>query len=300
MDVHSEAQVDQKAEPTLFRSSSLRRALLLLDRPFQFAARLTSFGAVGVILASIIQYSAWRDEKNLARHHEELTNAISNYSEISGALSADMNLQQILYFTYKNALGYYGEVDDRKYKYLFTSAKSVSSEYANLRTKLREEIDVLTGKADLFIDRPTTKYSKRASAQASFIDPQVFSNRDLIRKNGFDCTRHLPDASPTTIANIVINWQETRYHVWTLYFCLEERHSALLPMRIWASQEGPQADQGPKAPVDKMDGIEKAFDLDTKRLDALILLASVKIEEIRLRSQEDGFFRHQFCVFCSN
>jgi hypothetical protein len=98
--------------------SPLQRLILSLDRPFKFATNLTSLGVVGVIIASIIQYSAWRDEKNLTRHREELTSAISSFSEISGVLSAAINLQQILYYTYQMALGYDGSVDELTVKHL--------------------------------------------------------------------------------------------------------------------------------------------------------------------------------------
>jgi len=49
-----------------------------------------------------------------------------------------------------------------------------------------------------------------------------------------------------------------------------------------------------------MTAIEQNFDLQTKRLNALIVLSTDKIEEIRLSAKENGFFRHQFCFFCNN
>ena len=85
----------EASEETTARSW-FARLLVQLDRPFRFAAHLTFVGIVGVVIAAVVQYSSWRDEKQRARHAEELSNAILNFSEISGALSGVMNLQQIL------------------------------------------------------------------------------------------------------------------------------------------------------------------------------------------------------------
>jgi hypothetical protein len=34
--------------------------------------------------------------------------------------------------------------------------------------------------------------------------------------------------------------------------------------------------------------------------DAFIAVGTGKIEQMRLRTNEDGFFHHQFCFFCSD
>src|SRR5205085_6892235 len=122
---HNWGKVMQKKAPTGSTTkggdaapSGLAGLLLSLDRPFRFVANLTSLGLVSVIVAALIQYSAWRDDKQLTRHKEELSSAISNFSEIAGFLSAAMNLQQILYYTHKNAAGAYGPVDPERLDYL--------------------------------------------------------------------------------------------------------------------------------------------------------------------------------------
>jgi hypothetical protein len=294
--------------------SPLQRFILSLDRPFKFATNLTSLGIVSVIIASIIQYSAWRDEKNLTRHREELTSAVSNFSEISGVLSAAMNLQQILYYTYKNALGYLGSVDDLTVNHLSINAKATSTDYFSARTSLRKNIDVFIAKADLYIDRPTKPESQRVISQSLDDGPQVFSNRDLLRENGFACKKHMP-AEPGTVkvGKITLSWNQVKHHVATFYYCLEELHTFLLPIRIWASMDAigdaqrikiaddrMKVDEHIKLSKERMEEIEENFNLQTRRLNALIVLSTAKIEEIRLRAKENGFFRHQFCFFCNN
>jgi hypothetical protein len=318
-----------RAKPS---KSWLRGLLLALDKPFNFATRLTSVGAVGVIIAALVQYSSWRDEKNLTRHKEELSSAISTFSEISGALSAVMNLQQILFFTYK---AYYETDDEQKINAFFASGKAIATQYVNLRTALRQNIDVLAAKADLFIDRPTTPDSKRIAPVSNA--PQVFSNRDSLRSNMFNCERDMPSSNTIEVKKITLDWTHTRSHVWTFYYCLEEVHTSLLPARVWASLDTRGDDQAvakaednkktklalyakvddqgvttndnkknikidlhEKFSDEEMDKVVRDFDRETQRLNHFIALSIRKIEEIRLRAKENGFFRHQFCIFCDN
>jgi hypothetical protein len=297
------------------KDSPLQRFILLLDRPFRFFANLTSLGIISVIIAAIVQYSAWRDEKNLTRHQEELTHAISNFSDLSGTLSAVMNLQQMLFYMYREALGYDGKtpVDDLTTKYDVTNAKAISNDYFTSRTALRKNIDVLIAKADLYLDRPTKSEGERVVDQPPTDEPQVFSNRDLLRENGFNCKQHLPMKSERVrVGNITLSWNQARHHVATFYYCLEDIHYSLFPIRAWATMDtttshdprmkilddGMKADEQITDWIKEMDEIEKKLDLQTKRLNALIKLSTSKIEEIRLRAKENGFFRHQFCFWC--
>ncbi len=300
--------------------------LLSLDKPFRFAGKLTSLGAVGVILAAVIQYSSWRDEKNLARHKEELDSAIATFSEISGALSAAMNLQQILFFTHDAIQDAEDAKDEQKISMLAMNGRDILNQYMTLRTRLRENIDVLTAKADLFIDRPTTPDAKHVEPGPEV--PQVTSNRDVLRKNKYDCERDMPTSHPVMVGSIPIDWSLTRWHVATFYYCLEEIHSALLPIRVWASVEAKKDavkadekrtvaalyakndDQGgieprstkidvhPKPSDGKPDKIIPDFDRQTTRLNEFMAKSIRKIEEIRLKTKENGFFRHQLCPIC--
>lgn len=284
------------------------RSLLALDRPFRFTARLTSFGLVSIVVAAVFQYASWRDEKQLTRHREELASAISTFSEISGALSGAMNLQQILYFTHDAITDNSNDANARRY--LSLSAKQVFDEYATARIALRKNIDVLIGKADLFIDRPTRLDSERIEPDSGI---QVFSNRDLLRGAGFDCDKHLPQTTRLDLSGISIDWAQARYHTATFYYCLERLHYLLLRTRVWAMTQTAAADdsqknaperqpekesQGLQYTKEEMGQIEKEFDLQTRRLNELIALFAKKIEQMRLRSRENGFFRHQFCLEC--
>jgi hypothetical protein len=286
--------------------------VLSLDKPIRLVANLTSFGFVGIVLALIVQYSSWRDEKQGARHKEELSSAISTFQEISGALSGAMNLQQILFYTYKSAL----EPDDEHHlKYLATSGQKILTEYTEGRTALRKSIDVLTGKADLFIDRPTRPDNKRLTNHNQFTSDkvQVSSNRQLLKGIGFSCEKDLPRQDSRKFGEIEIDWMQTANHVATFYYCFDDLHYSIFPARKWALQavvrDDPRAaanenhdivQQPGSLPREKIDEIELCLGLETRRLNDFITLSTNKIEEMRLRTRDNGFFHHQFCFFCGD
>jgi hypothetical protein len=289
--------------------SGLARLLLSLDRPFRFVANLTSLGIVSVIVAALIQYSSWRDDKQLTRHKEELSGAISSFSEIAGFLSAAMNLQQILYFTHKNAAGAFGANNPQQLNYLLMSAKSILADYTASRLTLRKSVDVLIGKSDLFIDRPARPEAQRSVTNVAKTDDLlVFSNRDILRGQGFRCSEHLSQPEPINLKTLSIDWQQTRNHVGTFYYCLEDLHTRIFDIRVWAHaaevQPAGQPDEKttPKPAVQLSDEdkkqIEHGFDLQTRRLNDFIAVTTARIEEMRLRTNDNGFLRHQFCFWC--
>jgi hypothetical protein len=283
--------------------SGLAGLLLSLDRPFRFVANLTSLSLFSIIVAAVIQYSAWRDDKLLTRHKEELSSAVASFSEIAGFLSAAMNLQQILYFTYKDA---HGPNDPQQLNYLLMNAKSIWADYTVSRLTLRKSVDVLIGKSDLFIDRPGRPEAQRSVTNVAKTDNLlVFSNRDILRSQGFRCYEHWSQPKPINLKTLSIDWQQTRNHVGTFYYCLEELHKIIFDIRVWAHaaevQRAGQPDEKTTAVQlsdAEMEQIEYGFDLQTRRLNDFIAVTTNKIEEMRLRTNDNGFLCHQFRFGC--
>ena len=173
------------------RVSTFQTFLTWLDRPYRFATNLAFFGLIGTIVGAYFQYNSWRDEKTLARYQNELSTASATFSEVAQALSSVTNLQQVLFYSYKNAVGYYGPVDEETRLYLSEGAKRIHESYFTARTTLRQNIDILSGKAALFLDRPLETDEQRVEmlTNASF----VVSNRDKLGEEGFKCSEHLPN-----------------------------------------------------------------------------------------------------------
>ena len=283
---------------------SLRRAFELIDQPFRLATNLTFLGILGSLIGAYVQYNSWWNEKNLARYREELTSAIASYAEISGQISSMINLQQMMYYAYKNAFDHWGPRDQESKLFLTRNGKKTYDDYVISRTALRKQVDVLLGKADLFIDRPISSDSRRIEAFEERI--LVISDRDSLRDAKFSCKQHMPDLSmpKLAIAQTIINWNSAKDHVGTLYYCLEEIHTALLPVRIWAEagaipiiSESAELSTRHTEFKKRMPDVEIDMALLTTRLRSFISLSTRNIETIRLRIRP-GFLRYMFCWYC--
>lgn len=282
------------------RVSTLQAFFTWLDRPYRFATNLAFFGLIGTIVGAYFQYNSWRDEKTLARYQNELSTASSTFSEVAQALSSVMNLQQILFYSYKNALGYYAPIDEETRLYLSENSKLIHENYFAVRTALRQNIDILSGKAGLFLDRPIETDEQRVNmlTGGSF----VVSNRDKLEEEGFKCTEHLPNLVQrrTDLKTMIIDWNSARQHVGTFYYCSDEIHYRMLFIRMWA-QNGSATNQKNEEFRGKVDTLGRRLELQSARLNAFIAVSLEKIELLRLRGRPKGFFRHQlFCLWSCN
>src|SRR5215813_6082541 len=104
----SQTQASGKSTKDRRHPGFFKVLLRYVDKPFRVAGKLTFvafiLGAFGSLTGVYVQYTAWREEKNIARYNEDLKNSIATLSELSGTLSAIMNLQQILFYTFREAL----------------------------------------------------------------------------------------------------------------------------------------------------------------------------------------------------
>jgi hypothetical protein len=273
--------------------SFVHRLVKRAERPYRLATRLAFFGLLGTIVGAYFQYNSWRDEKNLTRYRDELTTATATFSELSFALSSVMNLQQMLFYTHRDA---YRAEDSKEYAYLLDNAKRLYENYFLARTSLRQNIDILSGKAGLFIDRPVESDEQRVQklaesgklAESNF----VVSNRDSLKEEKFSCAEHMPNRSrPTRLKNIVIDWNSVRQQTRAFYFCSDDIHYSLLPVRIWA-----QSGVYQRTDDEKSDAFISDLNRQARRLNTIISTSLEKIEQLRLRGRPKGFFRHQ--LFC--
>ena len=269
--------------------------LVWLNRPYRAATRIALFGLVGTIIGIYFQYNSWRDEKTLTRYQNELSTATSTFSEIAQTMSSVMNLQQILYYTYLNAMGYYRPVDEKRRTYLWQSANDIHKDYFTARTAFRQNVDILSGKAALFLDRPVQTDEQRVALL--FNDTFVVSARGSLKAEGFDCATHMPNLKQRTtkLTTTEIDWNMARQHVGTFFYCSDELHNRLLSIRQWA-RNGSNATSDPPDTKKEVADLEEALNQQTARLDAFISVSLEKIEALRLRGRPKGFFHHQF--FC--
>ena len=289
------------------RSGFFHALLHYVDQPFRFAGKLTFvafiLGAFGSLTGAYVQYTAWRDEKNVARYNEDLKNSIATLSELSGTLSAIMNLQQLLFYTFQDALEKNVEADHNGF--LFKNANELYEDYLPTRVSLRKNIDALVAKTKVFLDLPADADRDIVRAPDLVSNPLDISasNRSLLSDVGFNCKKHLPIPFSEQVVlksegeAITIDWYNTKHHLNTFYFCLEEVHFNIIEIRTWAA--GATLLEEDKGRIKrKMDSIEEDLNVLSFRYNALMAVAISKVEEIRLRERPKTFLCHQIFWFC--
>ncbi len=273
----------------------LKRNILWAEGTAVFLKNLSIVGLIGTVIGSYFQYVSWREEQNIARYKEDFAAATATFADTSRTLSAAMNLQQIVYFTFKNAVN--ADVDTKDDAFLTKSGREIYKGYADARNSLREDIDAVAGKMEIYLDWPSDR-SREPGLKISG-DPL---NGNSIGGYDFDCDKYLPDyRSIDTLTAISIpkpnaqplqvDWRSTKHHVVTFQYCFERVHSSILVAREWASRSA--VDPAAKEKIIRNeDRIQASLDRMVERLHAFMTLAMWRIEDIRLRYQTKGYFCH--------
>jgi len=304
----SQTQSSGKSTKDRRHPGFFRKLLHYVDRPFRAAGKLTFvaiiLGAFGSLTGVYVQYTAWREEKNVARYNEDLKNSIATLSELSGTLSAIMNLQQLLFYNFQDALEANVEADQSSFS--FKNANRMYDDYFSTRTALRKNIDALVGKTKVFLDLPADperEISKPPDLVSNPLDISA-SNRSLLSAVNFDCRKQLPIPFSEKIVltseeaeTLTIDWYNTKHHLNTFYFCLEDIHFKIFDIRRWAS--GIKLREEEKTPKEERQSIEKDMKILSFRYNALIAVAISKVEGIRLRERPKKFLCHQTGWFCN-
>jgi len=129
------------------------------------------------------QYLSAYQDKVGSQAKEDMAAATSTFTEISHAFSEMQALQQTLYADFARAVG---EKSDASDKALVTkNVRVISERYEKARIELRENIDLLTRKAEVYIDWASNTY--RDPAEKHNVDDDPLSRR-VLRDYAFDCS----------------------------------------------------------------------------------------------------------------
>jgi len=129
------------------------------------------------------QYLGAYQDKVGSQAKEDMAAATSTFTEISHAFSEMQALQQTLYADFARAVG---EKSDASDKALVTkNVRVISERYEKARIELRENIDLLTRKAEVYIDWASNSY--RDPAEKHNVDDDPLSRR-VLRDYAFDCS----------------------------------------------------------------------------------------------------------------
>ena len=139
------------------------------------------------VLSSLVvgyfQYLNAYQEKVGSQAKEDMAAATATFTEISRAFAEVQALQQTLYSDFTRAVREKSDASDKALD--IKNAQTISERYEKARIELRENIDVLTRKAEVYIDWASNTYRDPAEKRNVNDDPL---SRRALRDYSFDCS----------------------------------------------------------------------------------------------------------------
>ena len=178
-DVHEQPPAAGDIAPKSASLAWLRK----FNHGFDVFKGLSLVTVVSSLVVGYFQYLNTYQEKVGSLAKEDMTAATATFTEISHAFAEAQALQQTLYSDFMSAVR---EKSDTSDKALDTkNAQSISKRYEEARNALRENIDVLTRKAEVHFDWASNIYRDPADKRNVNDDPL---SRQVLRDYAFDCT----------------------------------------------------------------------------------------------------------------
>jgi len=159
------------------------RWLWKFNHGFDLVKGLSLVTVLSSLAVGYFQYLSAYQEKVGSQAREDMASATATFTEISRAFSEMQGLQQTLYSDFTRAVR---DRSDASEQALGTkNAHAISERYEKARIALRENIDVLTRKAEVYIDWASDMY--RDAADKRNVDDDPLSQR-VLRDYAFDCS----------------------------------------------------------------------------------------------------------------
>jgi hypothetical protein len=282
-------------DPENQKSSPIKRALLATEGKFAFVKGLTFIGFLGTLIAAYFQYLTAYEDKAATQAKEDLTAATVAFTDTSTALSVPIMLQATLFRDFVNAKGG-GDQNALPSK----DAEAVYKAYVDANTSLRQNINLLARKMEIYLDWPSDLGRELSSQHRLGLDPISTS---ALGAHDFDCDDSMPsfakgDSRIQVRAKngdvLDVDWFSAKHHVFTIGYCFAVTHDGYLSLiRQWASRSSHKdKDIDDFFSTGKQDVVQARLNRQVVRLNDFMTLAMDEIDRIRLRYQPTGFACH--------
>lgn len=288
------ARENGNGQPHPTKESHFWRAVRVVNDKFAYLVGLPIVTVVGSLLASHYQYLSAYDDKVRAIGKEQIIAAEGTFTDVSAQLSKAITLQQLLYFNYRDAIKHRRDGDAQALE--TKNARAIFMQYDDLRTELRENIDLMARRVEITIDWASNVKRDAAHAGPFGGDPM---SRIALGNYDFNCDTdsYMPsfknphvDVPPTKAMlstnpnspSLGIDWYSAKHQLLTLYFCFQATHSGIEVVRQWASSSALD-EQKKKEFADDPNKLGDRFDREAERLNSFNTLAARDIETIRVK-----------------
>jgi hypothetical protein len=299
------AQQPPEPEPSPGFWNSCDTFLGNINKRFHFFVSLPIVATISSFVFSHIDYLTAYQKKVDAVGQQQMTAAENTFSDVSKTFSTAITLQQLLFFNYHDAV--VAGIDDDATELEAKNARAIYPKYDELRTGLRESIDLLSRRVELDLDWPSDIGRDAAKAGQIGADPM---SRIKLGAYNFECddeknmphfrdgksTRSLPVPPDLLKENpglkpLDIHWHSAKHELLTLYFCFDKDHGRIEAARRWAAMT--KADAAAKKKfIHDIAQIRQSFDNEAVRLDAFLTLGARRIEAIHVKFRPRAWYCH--------
>jgi hypothetical protein len=302
--------------PSIDEATPLRGGLLgrfqRFDASFKAFRQLSGtalmLSFVGWLVGSLIQYNSWRGEHDLKRYEGDLKAATQTFADISDTLSKAVTLQQIVVFNYDDAID--PKTDDARLQFLWRQAGLAAEEYRKAQIALRESIDTLIRRAEIYIDWPSSDERARA-VHGSLLDPLTITKLessnidcDKLIAPGEDVVKWSRESNSTISGGSLVDWGSAKHHVTVIYVCFRIDHRNFEWIRRWVAEPGPTApkftEPAGSSKKEMVEKLKRHFDMQLARLDKFMVLAMTRIDAIRRKNVPPGYSCHLTGLLCGD
>ena len=177
-DTHKPPEADDIAP-----KSAPLRWLWKFNHGLDIVKGLSAVTVLSSLAVGYLQYLNAYQDKVSSQAKEDMAAATATFTEISHAFSEAQALQQTLYSDFTRAVR--DRSDESDQALATKNARAISEHYEKARIALRENIDVLTRKAEVYIDWASDTWRDPADKRNVDGDPL---SRQVLRDYAFDCS----------------------------------------------------------------------------------------------------------------
>lgn len=300
-----QAPQGQSAAAPATAGSRLGNFVDAINQKFAYIVGLPIVTVLGGGLVGHFDYLSSYQEKVKIIGKEQVTAAETVFANVSGKFSKAITLQQILYFNYRDAIKANIDGDARALE--TKNARGIFKQYDDLRTELRESVDLLARRVEIDLDWASNIGRDAATAGAPGGDPM---SRLALGRYDFDCDddKYMPSYEPgKTQVNVPppadilkskpgtkplgIDWYSAKHQLLTLYYCFDLDHRKITVVRQWAA-DSPVDDKVKQKFIEKLGDVQDSFDREAVRLHSFMSLAARRIEGIRIKFRPSRWYCH--------
>jgi len=260
-------------------------------------------GIFAPVVVAHFQYMSAYQDKVREIGKKQMTDAEQTFTNVSSMLSEATTLQQLLYFNYRDAIKKHADGDTHALEAM--NASAIYPKYNELRTNLREKIDLLARQVEMHLDWASDTTHDAANPHRIGSD---LVTRIALGRYDFDCdsVTYMPDFDaphaevPPTPAMLKtypqspplkIDWFSAKHQLLTLQYCFEQNHTRITAAREWAA--GSTVDPTARTWfVRQMDDLKESLDRQALRLNAFMALSASAFEDIRVKFRPRVWYCH--------